>query len=218
MSFSFHCTPCNASGECRCKIISLQNLDVTPFVRHTYVACTFRRMLFLPEQRKRSTKTLSLFLFICHSLICTIHRHSLPSAGGSGRTDRKKRWAHPSVPFRPRHDFSPKWRACRGKSHEEEGCGFHGRLCFLRLSASHSSPGLSEHDPLGQSAPLAGGGRGPLATCCVDPREHCIPGVMQTGWTCVRWAWPLLMGCATVPVPFTGGHTVKGKSENFRMT
>lgn len=26
------------------------------------------------------------------------------------------------------------------------------------------------------------------------------------------------MGCATVPVPFTGEHTVKGKSENFKMT
>lgn len=177
MSFSFHCTPCSAGGQCGWKVISLQTLDVTSFVLHSSHLQTY--VIFTRTEETQHQNT--VIVFINMSLL---DRHDLPSLSPFSvwlRTDRKKRWAHPPVPFLPCHDFSPKWRACRGKSHEEEGRGFHGRLCLLHLSAFHSSPGLSEHGPLGLSAPLAGGGRGPLAPCSVDPQEHCVSGVMQTG-------------------------------------
>lgn len=132
-----------------------------------------------------------------------------PSACGSGRTERKKQ-AHPSVPFGLCHDFSPKWLlegSCRRKKDMDGLCG---RWCLLHLSAFRSSPGLSEHGPLGLSAPLAGGGLvapwPPVAWVLVNTASL---GVTQTGWTCVQWACPLLTLLSQCPSPANARSKVK---------
>lgn len=125
--------------------------------------------------------------------------------------------ARPLVPVLPCDDFPLSGGRIEGshsRKRDVSSAAVHVCYNFLPfapvLGWVNTAPGDGQHLSLGEDV-------APRLPAVWFLGNAVFLGVMQTGWPCVRWACPLLTGCAPFPVPFTGEHRFKGKRENSKM-